>query len=76
VVISTVCGRWIRSGLWFGTPAPHRPQSPDVEPPTEQATQANATVTAIDILLPTTFHDAILPSPRHGAVDQGQGCAS
>jgi hypothetical protein len=34
-----------------------------MEPPTEQATQPNAAVTAINLLLPTTFHEATLPSP-------------
>jgi hypothetical protein len=34
-----------------------------MEPPNEQTTQPNAAVTAIDILLPTTFNEATLPNP-------------
>jgi hypothetical protein len=34
-----------------------------MEPTAEEATQPNTAMTAINILLPTTFHHAILPSP-------------
>jgi hypothetical protein len=44
-------------------PALHRSLAPHVEPPTEKATQPDAAVTAIDVLLRTTFHEAILLSP-------------